>query len=139
MPSRTLKGGSTIGIPSAPGIWIRGEPPGRAIVTPGISDAERLQGFPEDWTSPALVTGGPACDGSWGKRGDGGRRRLARRPPGRAWQRSRRRKPSWPAEDRWPAAAWGRRAAVAGPGFYVAAAKSLPAPAGRWTVSSSRR
>ena len=45
----TLKGGSTIGIPSPPGIWM---PDGR-IVTPSIRDAERLQGFPAGWTEPA--------------------------------------------------------------------------------------
>lgn len=45
----TLKGGSTIGIPSAPAIVL---PDGR-VVTPDIRDAERLQGFPADWTKPA--------------------------------------------------------------------------------------
>lgn len=45
----TLKGGSTIGIPSAPAIWL---PDGR-IVTPDIRDAERMQGFSENWTAPA--------------------------------------------------------------------------------------
>jgi DNA (cytosine-5)-methyltransferase 1 len=47
----TLKGGSTIGIPSPPGIWDsrRG-----TIKTPEIRDAERLQGFDPDWTLPAL-------------------------------------------------------------------------------------
>ncbi|HWV38664.1 MAG TPA: DNA (cytosine-5-)-methyltransferase [Vulgatibacter sp.] len=45
----TLKGGSTIGIPSSPGILL---PSGR-VVTPDIRDAERLQGFPADWTLPA--------------------------------------------------------------------------------------
>lgn len=45
----TLKGGSTIGIPSPPAIWL---PDGR-IVKPTIRDAERLQGFPPDWTLPA--------------------------------------------------------------------------------------
>jgi DNA (cytosine-5)-methyltransferase 1 len=45
----TLKGGSTIGIPSPPAIWM---PDGR-IVTPDIRDAERLQGFPANWTAPA--------------------------------------------------------------------------------------
>jgi len=45
----TLKGGSSVGIPSPPAIWFkRGE-----IVTPDIRDAERLQGFPVDWTRPA--------------------------------------------------------------------------------------
>ena len=46
----TLKGGSTIGIPSPPAIWM---PDGR-MVKPDIRDAERLQGFPVDWTEPAL-------------------------------------------------------------------------------------
>jgi DNA (cytosine-5)-methyltransferase 1 len=47
----TLKGGSTIGIPSPPAIW---KPKTGEIVTPGITDAERLQGFDADWTLPAL-------------------------------------------------------------------------------------
>jgi DNA (cytosine-5)-methyltransferase 1 len=46
----TLKGGSTIGIPSPPAIVL---PDGR-IVKPDIRDAERLQGFDADWTLPAL-------------------------------------------------------------------------------------
>jgi DNA (cytosine-5)-methyltransferase 1 len=37
----TLKGGSTIGIPA----------------TPDIRDAERMQGFPTDWTLPAATSG----------------------------------------------------------------------------------
>ncbi len=45
----TLKGGSTIGIPSAPAIWFRD---GR-IATPDIRDTERLQGFAPGWTTPA--------------------------------------------------------------------------------------
>jgi len=49
----TLKGGSTIGIPSPPAIWF----PDGMIATPDIRDAERLQGFPEDWTLPAATEG----------------------------------------------------------------------------------
>ncbi|MBK6941512.1 MAG: DNA (cytosine-5-)-methyltransferase [Planctomycetes bacterium] len=45
----TLKGGSSVGVPSPPAIWM---PDGR-IVTPSLRDAERLQGFPVDWTEPA--------------------------------------------------------------------------------------
>jgi len=45
----TLKGGSTIGIPSAPGIVM---PNGR-VVTPHIRDAERMQGFEPGWTEPS--------------------------------------------------------------------------------------
>lgn len=45
----TLKGGSTIGIPSPPAIVL----PNGEIVKPDIRDAERLQGFEADWTLPA--------------------------------------------------------------------------------------
>lgn len=44
----TLKGGSTLGIPSAPAILL----PDGHVVLPDIRDAERLQGFPADWTQP---------------------------------------------------------------------------------------
>lgn len=50
----TLKGGSSIGIPSPPAIWIPGS--GR-LVTPDLRDAERLQGFAADWTAPATSEG----------------------------------------------------------------------------------
>lgn len=45
----TLKVGSSIGIPSAPAIAF----PNGEVGTPDIRDAERLQGFPIDWTKPA--------------------------------------------------------------------------------------
>jgi DNA (cytosine-5)-methyltransferase 1 len=45
----TLKGGSTLGIPSPPAIVM----PSGEIVTPDIRDAERLQGFEIDWTAPS--------------------------------------------------------------------------------------
>jgi DNA (cytosine-5)-methyltransferase 1 len=45
----TLKGGSGLGIPSAPAIWF----PDNRIGTPAIMDAERLQGFEPGWTAPA--------------------------------------------------------------------------------------
>jgi DNA (cytosine-5)-methyltransferase 1 len=45
----TLKGGSSLGIPSSPAMLMaNGE-----IATPDIRDAERLQGFPANWTRPA--------------------------------------------------------------------------------------
>jgi DNA (cytosine-5)-methyltransferase 1 len=47
----TLKGGSTIGIPSPPAIWWPDGPLGHRVVVPGIEDAERLQGFPRGWTA----------------------------------------------------------------------------------------
>jgi DNA (cytosine-5)-methyltransferase 1 len=45
----TLKNGSTVGIPAPPAILM----PSGEIVTPDIRDAERLQGFPANWTEPA--------------------------------------------------------------------------------------
>lgn len=49
----TLKAGSTIGIPSQPAIaFTNGD-----ISTPNIKDAERLQGFPANWTLPAEEVG----------------------------------------------------------------------------------
>jgi DNA (cytosine-5)-methyltransferase 1 len=50
----TLKGGSTIGIPSPPAIYRPGT--GR-VVTPDLRDAERLQGFAPDWTIAADESG----------------------------------------------------------------------------------
>lgn len=44
-----LKGGSTIGIPSAPAILF----PSGLVGTPDLRDAERMQGFPEHWTIAA--------------------------------------------------------------------------------------
>lgn len=46
----TLKGGSTIGIPSPPAIWIPGAKPGRRLVKPSVEDAEAMQGFERGWT-----------------------------------------------------------------------------------------
>lgn len=49
----TLKGGSTIGIPSAPAIrFLDG-----LIATPDLRDAERIQGFEPGWTAPAVEKG----------------------------------------------------------------------------------
>lgn len=52
----TLKNGSTIGIPSPPAILM----PDGGVVTPDIRDAERLQGFDEDWTLPAVAVARPS-------------------------------------------------------------------------------
>jgi len=52
----TLKNGSTVGIASPPAILL---PDGR-LVTPDVRDAERLQGFPSDWTAPAEAVARPS-------------------------------------------------------------------------------
>ncbi|MBL8589295.1 MAG: DNA (cytosine-5-)-methyltransferase [Methylobacteriaceae bacterium] len=53
----TLKNGSTLGIASPPAILF----PDGMIGKPDIRDAERLQGFPENWTKPAEAV----CRSSW--------------------------------------------------------------------------
>ena len=106
----TLKGGSTIGIPSPPGIWVPSAKPGRRVVMPGVEDAERLQGFDRGWTA--------AVDGH---RARGARMKLT----GNAvtvgvaeWIGSRLTSPGEPVEHGtkvddwergWPTAAWGGR------------------------------
>lgn len=45
----TLKNGSTVGIPSPPAILM----PNGGVIKPDLRDAERLQGFPIDWTAAA--------------------------------------------------------------------------------------
>lgn len=102
----TLKGGSTIGIPSPPAIWM----PGGRIVTPDIRDAERMQGFESDWTAPAAELG---------RRGERHRWKLvgnAVSVPVAEWVGRRLRNPrpyddslheEVPAGSPWPRAAWG--------------------------------
>jgi DNA (cytosine-5)-methyltransferase 1 len=58
----TLKGGSAVGIPSPPAIW---DPLDGSISTPSISDAERLQGFVEGWTEPAVLVPGVRRTHRW--------------------------------------------------------------------------
>ncbi|KXX66480.1 DNA cytosine methyltransferase [Marichromatium bheemlicum] len=50
-----LKGGSGLGIPSPPAVWVPGADTGRRLVTPCIEDAEALQGFERGWTAPAQL------------------------------------------------------------------------------------
>lgn len=52
----TLKNGSTVGIASPPAILL----PDGSVVTPDIRDAERLQGFEEEWTSAAVSVAKPS-------------------------------------------------------------------------------
>lgn len=52
----TLKNGSTVGIASPPAILL----PSGEVITPDIRDAERLQGFPMDWTAPAEKVARPS-------------------------------------------------------------------------------
>ena len=107
----TLKGGSTIGIPSPPAIW---DPLDRSITTPDIRDAERLQGFEPDWTSPALTDPDVRRGHRWKLIGNAVNVSVARwigdrlaTPKGDI--------PAWVALKRgvaWPRAAWGHKGKV---------------------------
>jgi DNA (cytosine-5)-methyltransferase 1 len=120
----TLKGGSTIGIPSPPAIWVPGRPAGVAIGTPHIRDAELLQGLPAGWTAPAEEVARPSI--RWKLVGNavtvGVAAWLGRRladpgepgGPGGVGDRcdaGRRNGTTLSAGDRWPPAARGRRGA----------------------------
>lgn len=48
----TIKGGSSLGIPSPPAVWV---PASGVFGTPSINDAERMFGFPVGWTEPAYA------------------------------------------------------------------------------------
>lgn len=55
----TLKGGSTLGLPSCPAVWVPGNDRGRRFLLPGIEDGEELQGLPRGWTMAAVVPDEP--------------------------------------------------------------------------------
>jgi len=103
-----LKGGSKIGIPSPPAIWL---PSQRRLVTPDICDAERLQGLPAKWTAVEQMSKGAR----WRLVGNAVSVPVAR------WLGMRLQKNSGyrfandeivrPAQ-RWPAAAWGGKGKV---------------------------
>lgn len=58
-----LKGGSTVGIPSPPAVWLPNASEGVKLVTPSIEDAEALQGFERGWTAVAQT--GPRKGPRW--------------------------------------------------------------------------
>lgn len=52
----TLKGGSAVGIPSPPAVWLPDSADLPQFIVPSIEDSEALQGFDRGWTSPASDT-----------------------------------------------------------------------------------
>ncbi len=113
----TLKGGSSIGIPSPPAIVM----PDGDVITPGIVDAERLQGFPRGWTKPAEVVAKPSS--RWKLVGNAVNVRAAQ------WIGRRMKRPGsvmsfglGPLKaNRWPSAAWN-----VGSGRYFVRASEWP-------------
>ncbi|TSE00835.1 DNA (cytosine-5-)-methyltransferase [Skermania sp. ID1734] len=103
----TLKGGSTLGIASPPAIRL----PSGGLVTPGINDGERLQGFDPDWTLAATEVPGVRHGHRWKLVGNAVSVRMA------SWVGHRLTNPGEPLPmdekqlvpgQRWPTAAWGR-------------------------------
>lgn len=107
----TLKGGSTIGIASPPAVYRRdGHDAGLGIVTPGLVDAERLQGFDPDWTEASVRDAGTRVGHRWKLVGN------AVPVPMSAWVGRRLLEPGQydstgdrglQPGDAWPTAAWG--------------------------------
>lgn len=103
----TLKGGSTIGIPSPPAIWLPEGAPGRRFIKPSITEAEQLQGFPAGWTDVFDSTrrNGPR----WKLIGNAVTVGVSQ------WVASRINDPgdpineeeTWDRDGKWPTAAWG--------------------------------
>jgi DNA (cytosine-5)-methyltransferase 1 len=121
----TLKNGSTVGIPSPPAILL---PTGK-VIKPDIRDAERLQGFPEDWTKPA--EGVARSSQRWSLVGN------AVTVPVAAWLGRRLAQPgfyfgdldmAWPTKTAWPKAARydGERRIAVNIGMYPVWEKRQP-------------
>lgn len=122
----TLKGGSGLGIPSPPAIWMTNG----SIVTPDIRDAERMQGFEADWTLPTVETAGLRIGARWKQVGNAVCVPMAR------WVGERLKvEKDWPSEEieslldsssRWPKAAWGE------------GTKAWSIPVSEWPVHTAR-
>ncbi len=101
----TLKGGSALGIASPPAVRL----PSGEIVTPGLVDVERLQGFDPEWTAPAADVPGVRKGHRWKLVGNAVSVRMA------DWVGSRLSAPldpipgdqPLPPGTPWPTAAWG--------------------------------
>jgi DNA (cytosine-5)-methyltransferase 1 len=116
----TIKGGSALGIASPPAVWLKsGE-----IVTPGLTDAERLQGFEARWTEPALDVPDLREGQRWKLVGNAVSTRMSEWIGARLDTAT---SDSWAesiplrASDKWPRAAWGDAS-----GTYVVAVSMWP-------------
>jgi len=103
-----IKGGSGLGIPSPPAVWLSADD---FFGTPQIEDAERLQGFAAGWTAPVLAHKSFRASARWRLVGN------AVCPPMAAWVASRLKNPGrhdagrdgLVSGRRWPKAAWGHK------------------------------
>lgn len=102
----TLKGGSGLGIPSPPAIWLPNSEEAR-FVLPTIEDGEALQGFSRGWT--AAASDGKRNGPRWKLVGNavtvGVSRWVAKRLENPAPVEIT--TPRWTRNGAWPSAAWG--------------------------------
>lgn len=107
-----LKGGSGLGIPSPPAVWLPWAADGGRLRVPSVADAEALQGFPRGWTAVAEDSAGRRP--RWKLVGNavtvGAAEWLGRRlaEPGVYDDRA----DSLADTGRWPEAAWGANGCV---------------------------
>ena len=115
-----IKGGSAIGIPSPPAVW---EPARDHFGTISIRDAERLQGFPVDWTKSVNKRNGLRPTSRWRLVGNAVNTRMSK------WVASSfentesydETKDHLRTKGRWPASAWSYNGKV-----YVSGASKFP-------------
>lgn len=108
----TFKGGSAVGIPSPPAVWLPAQIPGRKFVIPCVEDGEALQGFSRGWTQAADL--GKRNGPRWKLVGNAVTVGVAR------WVGERILTPGsfelaseeWRGAGAWPTAAWGDRDGV---------------------------
>ena len=121
----TLKGGSSIGIPSPPGIWFPGR---RVLGMPEIRDAERLQGFDANWTLAAETVAQGGRNLRWKLVGNAVCVPMMEWVGHKLQEPSRytgTRDPRWEGDGAWPDAAWG------------GAGKIHVSPASNWPVAAN--
>lgn len=128
----TVKGGSSLGIPSPPAIIL----PDGTLVLPTIRDLESLQGFPRGWTEPAAEMDPRAGRIRWHLVGNAISVPVARWIGHRlttATVELSRKDPVLPHGEKWPPAAW--RMDPSGP-CHLAALGAWPTRAPRKSLLS---
>ncbi|MEV0058299.1 DNA (cytosine-5-)-methyltransferase [Nocardia sp. NPDC050718] len=109
----TLKGGSSVGIPSPPAIWIPERELGSRFITPTIEDSESLQGFERGWTSSA--SDGKRNGPRWKLVGNAVTVGVSKWVAGRILDPGEYRNDlasAWERNGGWPHAAWGEKGRV---------------------------
>ena len=134
----TIKAGSSIGIASPPAVWI----PGEGVVMLGINGAEKLQGFPGNWTLPAIEAG-VRPNHRWRLVGNAvssrmstwvGKKLIGSEP----WGASYRGETDGHVTGAWPLAAWGDKSGAYAPhGVTTWPAANSPEPIEKYLTDAT--